>query len=736
MKTNMYTHIKTFLILFALIVQWHEGKSVTNGSNLSFSINCPPNVYVSCKDEIWNLSMYGNATYSIGYHTYSAGSPVVKYYLNSCNAGYITRTWTVEDPYWQWQSCTQTIYVSSGGQGGPVIEWPEDINLTGCNPETNPYKLPAPNNYPRWNDSECSMLGKSYSDMLFTVNSQCKKIMRTWKILDWCNYSPSAGYGIYTKVQFIYIINSTPPAITCPAEITVNATNCKNGVLVAQSLYVDPSVCGGDFVITNNSPYATSKGNNISGTYPIGTTKVTYSVKYGCNDFKTCTTNVVVKNASKPTPYCTWQLSTALMGIDTDNDGKVDDGMVEIWAKDLDKGSFSSCGYGPLKYSFGKDVTKTSKVFTCENIGKNLVEMWVTDTKGAQNYCLVELYIQNNGANIPDCHSTPVTPVDPVYSQKGNVLTLTDTPVKGADITLKYKDPVITYTSTFDTTETLQLDSFINLSGYKLYRYVLVKKITEHRDSTLTFITRKVKTDANGKYLIDSIAVHNKAVTISATYTDDVRKNIDNKDVELLTKFLLGEVTFSSYHQYLASDINEDGKIDVEDQNILMSFVTGQIQTLPGSHQWYLLDKKATFAKPEDVLTGPLPFNVNLDSIKLINPAVDFIAIKKGNISIDPNSLLNANVENRTTVLSQDIVKAYPNPFIDQITFSLNTSHEGQARLYLYNSNGQEIRNMSFAVAKGDNEINVGLNDDIYGLVMYRWTIGDKQYSGILSKIK
>jgi len=718
------------------VLQWNEGKSVSPEASMSFSINCPPNAYVSCKDEIWNLSMYGNATYTIGYHTYSAGSPTVKYYLNSCNAGYITRTWTVEDNYWQWQSCTQTIYVSSGGQGGPVIDWPEDIELSGCNPDTNPYKLPAPNNYPRWNDSECSMLGKSYSDMLFTVNSQCKKIMRTWKILDWCNYSPSAGYGIYTKVQFIYIINSTIPAINCPAEITVSGTNCKNGHLVTYPLIIDPSVCGGDFVITNNSPYATEKGNNISGVYPIGTTKVTYSVKYGCGNFKTCTTNVVVKNASKPTPYCIWQLSTAMMGVDTDNDGKVDDGMVEIWAKDLDKGSFSSCGYGPLKYSFSKDVTTTSKVFTCENIGKNLVEMWVTDTKGAQNYCLVELYIQNNGANIPDCKPTPVTPVDPVYSQKGNVLTLTDTPVKGADITLKYKDPVITYNITYDTTETLQLDSFINLSGYKLYRYVLVKKITEHRDSTLTFITRKAKTDVNGKYLIDSIAVHNKAVIICATYTDDVRKNIDNKDVELLTKFLLGEVTFSSYHQYLASDINEDGKIDIEDQNILISFVTGQTSTLPGSHQWYLLDKKATFAKPEDVLAGPLPFNVYLDSIKVINPAVDFIAIKKANISIDPNSLLNTHVESRTTILSQDIVKAYPNPFIDQITFILNTSHEGQAKLHLYNSNGQEIRNMSFAVAKGENEINVRLSDDLYGLVMYRWNIGDKQYSGILSKIK
>ncbi len=149
-----------------------------------------------------------------------------------------------------------------------------------------------------------------------------------------------------------------------------------------------------------------------------------------------------------------------------------------------------------------------------------------------------------------------------------------------------------------------------------------------------------------------------------------------------------------------------------------------------------LLDKKATFAKPEDVLAGPLPFNVYLDSIKRINPAVDFIAIKKGNVSIDPNSLLNANTENRTLVLGTETVKAYPNPFIDQVSFSLNTPFEGQARLHLYNSNGQAIKNMSFAVTKGDNEINVQLNDDVYGLVIYRWTIGDKQYSGVLSKIK
>lgn len=702
---------------------------------VSFTINCPPNAYVSCHDELWDLSSFGNATYTINYHTYSAGNPTVHYNLNSCNAGTITRTWTVEDPYWNWVSCTQTIYVSAGGYGGPVIDWPEDIELTGCNPNTNPYQLPEPNNYPTWEGGDCSMLGRSYSDMLFTVNSQCKKIMRTWKVLDWCNYSPSQGYGIYTRVQIIYLINNSVPVFTCPAEITVNAFNCKDAELIVQPFTIDPSVCGGNFEITNNSKYSKYKGNNISGFYPVGTHKVTYTVKYGCGKTKTCTTNVVVKNASRPTPYCIAQLVTTLMPVDTDGDGKIDNGMVELWAKDINKGSFSSCGYHPLKFSFSKNVLETSKTFTCDNVGSNRVQMWVTDSKGGQEYCEVEVIIQNNGANIPNCKPKPVVPVDPIYSQKGNVLTLTDTPLKDAEITLKYKDPIIKYTSTFDTTETLVLDSFINLSGHKLYRYVTVKKITETKDSTLQFITKKVKTNVEGKYLFDSLTIRDKAIEISATYTDNAKKNIDNKDVELLTKFLLGEITFSSYHQYLASDINEDGKIDIVDQNLLMEFVTGTIQILPGNNQWYLLDKKAAYAKPEDVLTQALPLVVTLDSLKSLNPAVDFVAIKKGNISIDPGSLQQEVVTNRTKIVNEINVLAYPNPFTDYLTFKILSDKEQKADLRLYNAAGQEIFNQNQSLQRGHNEINTQLTTEYVGLIMYTWTIDNQVYSGTVARV-
>lgn len=736
MKTSLPPVSRALTLVLIYFVVVFAGKAKAN-PNWTFQLHCPPNVTVSCTAELWNLSVYGNATYTYGPYTYSAGAPTVHYYLNSCNTGTITRTWMVEDYNWQWHSCTQTIYVTATGSGGQGITWPQDLELEGCNPNTNPNQLSPPYNYPTWAPSQCSMLGRSYSDMTFTVNSQCKKIMRTWKVMDWCSYNQGSGAGMYTHVQWIYIISKTPPEVTCPAEITVKSFNCKNAQVIVPPLAIDPSVCGGDFTVTNNSPYATSNGNNISGTYPIGTTKVTWSVKYGCNKTKTCTTNVVVVNASKPVPYCLGVITTALMGVDTDHDGKVDDGMVEIWAKDLDKGSKSACGYGPLKFSFSKNVTHTSRTFTCDHIGKNLVEMWVTDTKGAQNFCLVEVIIQNNGANIPDCHPLPPPPpVDSIHRVKGHVLTLTDTPLKGAEITLRYGDPIVTYQITRDTTEQLQLDSFINASGYKLYRYILVKKITEHKDSTVTYVQRTAVTDSTGNFRIDSLTVKDKKVRITAGYTDDPHRFIDNKDVELLTKFLLGEVTFSSFHQYLASDINEDGKVDIEDQNLLMAFVTGQAQSLPGSHSWYVLDSKATYNKPEDVLTQPLPLTVTLDSIPKPDPAVFFIAVKKGNISVDPGSVLPDITESRMAGSLADFVTIAPNPFSDEVNFEVNVPGPSSCTLELFNSSGQQVHRSEAVMNKGTNTIRVAGDHLPYDLLMYRIACGDKTKTGTLVRIR
>lgn len=740
MKANYLKH--RFLFFFAILMLL---TTTLKAEEWPFTLNCPKDVTVSCHDELWNLSIYGNATYTEGYKTYSAGTPTVKYYLNSCNSGYITRTWMVEDNMWRWHSCTQTIHVSPGSASGPYIRWPQDYEVSGCNPPTSPGSLPSGYNYPEWDNTGCGMYGKSYTDMLFTVNGQCKKVMRTWKVMDWCNASSTYGNTLYTHVQFIYIVNNVPPVLNCPGDITIESANCKNAYLSASNLTVGTGYCNTEFEITNNSPYALAKGNNISGTYPIGTTKVAYSIRYGCGKTYYCYTNVTVKNGSKPVPYCLGYLITTLMGVDTDKDGKVDNGMVEIWAKDLDKGSHSLCGHTPLRFSFSKDVNDMSKTFTCDQVGKNEVPIWVTDSKGAQNFCLVEIDIQNNGANIPNCKPKPVSPPPPpitptntVRRLKGNVSTITDKSLEKVEINLVYKDPLISYKVKYDTVETLLLDSFINASGYKLYRYNYGKKINETKDSSLTYITALAKSGSDGKYSFDTTALVNKPAYISAAYSDSLYRFIDQKDIILLKKFLDGEVVFSSYHQYLASDIDEDGDIDQNDLSLLTDFVDRKIETLPGSHQWYLLNAAAVFSSPADVLKGNLPERILLDSITANTKEVNFIALKKGNISVDAGSLkdgdLFTEVRNRKDI--QLKVDIRPNPYSDKVLLSAFHPDGGKGSFSLFDVSGKEIYRNQIEVTKNNWETVIDLSSMPTGILYYRLVLLDNVSTGKLVHLK
>ena len=408
------------LMMMLVSITPSHAEEVCVDDEMSFTLYCPDNVTVSCDDEIWDLSIYGQATYYYGGQYHDAGTPSVSYNLNSCNVGYIVRTWAVEDYNWNIQTCSQVITVQGGSSAFDEsnINWPtEHIDLEGCYPSTHPSQLPPGWGYPTYDyygGNECGSnnVAHSFTDQVFIISPTCKKIVRRWRVIDWCQYSPNSGYngytpGLWTYYQFIKISQGEIPSLYCPEDVTINSTNCTDAYLNVPDLHVNGDACGGNFVITNNSPYADSNGANISGTYPVGWHYVKYTVNYGCGKKKTCTRKIKVTRHKPPTPYCYAALAVPLMGVDTDGDGAVDDGMVEIWAKDLDKGSTASCNGGMLQYSFSSDVNDTNKTFTCDDVGDNQVQMWVTDSNGAQSYCVVTISVQNNGANIPDCEPAP-----------------------------------------------------------------------------------------------------------------------------------------------------------------------------------------------------------------------------------------------------------------------------------------------------------------------------------------
>lgn len=246
----------------------------------------------------------------------------------------------------------------------------------------------------------------SYKDMKFTVSDGCMKILRDWKVIDWCQYNPKAypPVGLWTYTQVIkLIVTDSSAQLNCPKDTVVESRlDCK-GVYVKLDSAKAISKCGFALKIRNTSPFAKDPGPDASGDYPLGTTEFYFIAEYGCGKEIKCKVQVTVKNKIGPVPYCLNGLIIALMPVDTNVDGTPDDGMIEVWAKDFNHGSYHPCKYKQLKFSFSSDTNYKSRIFTCAELGKNDIEMWVTDSLGNQSYCKTHVEIQNNNANIPDC---------------------------------------------------------------------------------------------------------------------------------------------------------------------------------------------------------------------------------------------------------------------------------------------------------------------------------------------
>ena len=85
-----------------------------------------------------------------------------------------------------------------------------------------------------------------------------------------------------------------------------------------------------------DSPFADDDHNpfDASGTYPIGIHKIKWFVEDGCGNVGVCESLFEIKDCKAPTPYCLTGVITVPMPAS---------GCVEIWAKDLDHGSYDNC---------------------------------------------------------------------------------------------------------------------------------------------------------------------------------------------------------------------------------------------------------------------------------------------------------------------------------------------------------------------------------------------------------
>ncbi|TAK49445.1 MAG: T9SS type A sorting domain-containing protein [Saprospiraceae bacterium] len=350
-------------------------------------IACPANITISCTQDYSDTGLTGEPTVT------EACDIDTLYYtevvdLNLCDIGTVTRTWHTADVNGNAASCSHVITLEDTTP--PTITFPPNYAVVGCfsADDLAPANLPAPYNAPVIT-SDCELMATSFTDQIFTVAPPaCFKIVRTWKVLNWCTYQPNNGNaGIWQAQQIIMVTDTTAPSFTCPAGFTVSVGNsCTATVALPQVTNIQD--CSQDVTVEvlTNLGFGSGPFQNIAP----GSYGATYIVADGCGNSSNCTIAIEVVDDKKPTPFCKNGLVIDLMNSQPP--------MIAVGASDFDAGSFDNCT-GHLVISFSADTTDVSAVYTCGDIGQQPIQMWVTDAVGNQDYCETFLVVQDNLGN-------------------------------------------------------------------------------------------------------------------------------------------------------------------------------------------------------------------------------------------------------------------------------------------------------------------------------------------------
>lgn len=565
-------------------------------SQASITLHCPPNQTLPCTAQSDNLMAYGDAYLMKHGVKYSAGLAHVENNLNSCNVGTIIRKWQAEDENWNLIECKQILTYVGGSFNITNIEWPEgEYHLLGCEEDLDPDNLPFEYAEPRYRPVQCSQVADSYQDRVFEFGSDCKKIVREWTVIDWCNYRPGGSKGIWKYSQVFKLSNADEPILSCNQKIIVPSLDCDSAYVKINDVSIEGEACVGGYIITNTSVYADTTTEDASGVYPIGVTEFFYQVEYACGKEMGCTVSVTVTEDTPPVPYCLATLNIVLMAVDTDSDGTPDDGMVEVWAKDVDHNSYHPCHNKPLNFSFSSDIDDMVKTFTCEDVGNNFVEMWVTDYLGRQSFCRVSINVQNNNANIPDCEGG----IGNRTIAEGSVLDVKGQAIEDVIVSYKDLDPMLLSTE--------KSESFGQYVSY-------------------------IRTDVAGQYYSEDVMI-GRHFKVQAYKEGDVSR-VDEDDLAILEAYILGQSTFKNAYTFFAADINEDHKVDIEDFHLLKNLIGQSEDKWPNEKQRIFLNKEEfdnMSQQPlnDEILQHKMIHNFGMQGFQ----KVDFVSILKGDLA-------------------------------------------------------------------------------------------------------
>ena len=394
--------------------------------------------------------------------------------------------------------------------------------------------------------------------------------------------------GYITYQQVIKVIDTVDPVFTngCQIDdICIGDNTCSATVVLPSpditecSANVDLSVqiqIGGAW-LNGFGPYL----NVAPGTYDVR-----YVAMDNCNNQTACESTVTVVDCKKPTPYCKNGIVVELMV--PVNPG--DEAMVDVWASDLNDASFDNCP-GDLKFSFSSDVSDIGNTYTCDDLGQNSVDVWVTDAAGNQDFCTTSINIQ---ANMGQCNDDPLI--------AGATATEMGEGVQNVNVNINSP-------SGFDQSMTTDVAGAFG----------------------------PLNVPAGGDY------------TVTPVYDEEPLNGVTTYDLVMISKHILGVELLDSPYQIIAADANNSRSVTTFDLVEIRKLILFINTEFPNNTSWRFVDKDFTFANPANPFAADFPEVINYNNLDANRLAADFVAIKVGDVNRSASVNLTST-EDRTLV--------------------------------------------------------------------------------------
>ena len=616
-------------------------------------ITCPPHITIACTTTVDynNLNAFGkvetlqsqvqpiilNDFYNYGnigndgLASDNCSVTITTHYQQNINCfeGNIIRTFVATDPDGRQDSCTQIITVRNPSPFNQNnIIWPANFNGEGCHQNQ---ASPDITGKPVFSNTSCSLVAATYEDQkFFFADSACVKIIRSWTVIDWCQFNEITSFGKWGPyTQVIKLSNFTAPVFETACTDTVLCsydTECKTGWVDlfqnASDDCTERSALTWSYLLdlyNNQSIDSIGNTNHLAAFLPLGTHSITWIVSDGCGNSSTCIQQFTVKDCKKPTPYCITSVTVPLMQPA---------GMAEIWAKDYDLGSFDNCTPSDsLIFSFSSQTTDNFRTFTCADIPDGRSEkiqltMYVTDKQGNQDFCSVEIILQDNAGLCPDIISSA------------------------------YVDGYV------------RTESGLIPSGVQV-----------HFRSVIEENTGTTPTDNFGYYHFDELATGHQYVLKPHLAADPVR-GLTTFDLVLIQRHILGLQELDSPYKVIAADANFTNSVTAADLVELRKLILGIANRFPkGKNAWQFVDKNHVFSDHNNPWFAPDSILLNVTEREhLMN---DFVAVKMGDVNDSYTNLTNEEIiESRS---GKPIIVNYQRVLRDgqqRLLFSMDTPEQ------------------------------------------------------------